>query len=88
MLIVYLLYFKETIPAVPQPSGRQVHYVSEEASPYIDLDVVVIEEDYVSGDEDQRNVVYHEEHAPFEDKSPSMASHAPPRCKVLLGSPP
>ena len=36
--------------------------------------------------EDQRNFVYHEELAPFEDASPSMASYAPSRSMaVLLG---
>ena len=35
------------------PSRRKVSYVSEEASPYTDSDVVVIEEDCVSEDEAQ-----------------------------------
>ena len=69
---------------MPVPSGRKVHYISEEALPYTDSDGVVIEEDYVSGGEDQRNVIYHEEPVPFKDTSSSMASHAPPRRKVCL----
>ena len=47
---------------MPMPSGRKVSYFSKEASPYADSDVVVIEEDCVSGDEAQRNVVFREEH--------------------------
>ena len=65
-----------------------MQYISEEASVYSDSDVVVIKENYVSRDDNQRNVVYCEEQAPLEDTSPGMASYAAPRRKVLLGSPP
>ena len=58
---------------MPMPGGRTVQYLSEEASVYSNSDVVVIEEDYMSGDDqrdvvyldDQRNVIYHEEPTPL-----------------------
>ena len=80
---------------MPMPSRQNLQYLSNEASVYSNSDVVVIEEDYVSGDErdvvyldDQRNVIYCEEPAPLEDTSPGMVSNTAPRCRVLLGSPP
>ena len=83
------------------PSGRKVSYVSKEASPYADSDMVVIEEDCISEDEAQRNVVSREEHAPCEKMPSNVSTHVLSRqrlrdglsssgsmCKVLLGSPP
>ena len=60
---------------MPMPSGRKVSYVSKEASPYADSDVVVIEKDCVSKDEAHPNVVFREEHAPCEKMPPDVSTH-------------
>ena len=60
---------------MPMPSRRKVSYVSEEASPYADSDVVVIEKDCVSEDEAQRSVVFHEKHTPCEKMPPNVSTH-------------
>ena len=86
---------------VPMPGRRKVNYVSQDASPYADSNVTVVEEDCESEDEAQPNVVFCEDQAPCENLSPKVSTDVLSKQRirdgilssglmrrVLLGSPP
>ena len=65
---------------------RVVNFVSEEASPYVDSNVTVVEEDYESEEEAKRNVVFREDQAPCENQSPKVSSNALSKQDSVMGS--
>ena len=59
---------------VKMPGERDVSFVSEEASFFVDSNVTVVKEEYDPEEEVEQNVVFREDQAPHGNQSPKVSS--------------